>query len=74
MGMKFIRWMTPYHMDGNDNCDDDYGEIFHMYDLTIWMKIPNLIKLILMKMTTWNEMAPTIDIKVTQMKFMFQMN
>jgi hypothetical protein len=72
--MKFIRWMTPYHMDGNDNCDDDYGEIFHMYDLTIWMKIPNLIKLISMKMTTWNETAPMIDIKITKMKFMFQMN
>jgi len=63
MGMKFIRWMTPYHMDGNDNCDDDYGEIFHMYDLTIWMK-----------MITWNETAPMIDIKITKMKFMFQMN
>ncbi len=61
-------------MDGNDNCDDDYGEIFHMYDLTIWMKIPNLIKLISMKMTTWNETAPMIDIKITKMKFMFQMN
>jgi hypothetical protein len=66
--------MTPYHMDGNDKCDNDYDENFHMYDLTIWMKIPNLIKLISMKMTTWNEMVHMIDIKITQMKFMFQMN
>jgi hypothetical protein len=66
--------MTPYHMDGNDNCDNDCDENFHMYDLTIWMKIPNLIKLILMKMTTWNETAHMIDIKITQMKFMFQIN
>jgi hypothetical protein len=72
--MKFIRWLTTYHMDGNDNCDNDYDEKFHMYDLTIWVKIPNLIKLILMKMTTWNEMAHMIDIKITQVKFMFQMN
>lgn len=72
--MKFIRWMTPYHMDGNDKCDNDYDENFHMYDLTIWMKIPNLIKLISMKMTTWNEMVHMFDIKITQMKFMFQMN
>jgi hypothetical protein len=53
-------------MDGNDKCVNDCDENFHMYDLTIWMKIPNLIKLILMKITTWNETAPTIDIKVTQ--------
>jgi hypothetical protein len=66
--------MTPYHMDGNDKCDDDYDENFHVYDLTIWMKIPNLIKLISMKMTTWNEMVHMFDIKITQMKFMFQMN
>jgi hypothetical protein len=61
-------------MDGNGNCDNDYDEKFHMYDLTIWMKNPNLIKLISMKMTTWNETTHMIDIKVTQMKFMFRMN
>ncbi len=71
--MKFIKWMTSYHMDGNDKCVNDYDENFHMYDLTIWMKISNLIKLILMKMVTWNEMAHVIDIKVIQMKFLFQM-
>jgi hypothetical protein len=72
--MKFIKWMTSYHMDGNGKCDNDYDENFHMYDLTIWMKTPNLIKLISMKMTIWNETSHMIDIKVTQMKFIFQMN
>jgi hypothetical protein len=72
--MKFIRWMTSYHMDGNGKCDNDYDEKNHMYDLTIWIKIPNLIKLISLKMTRSNEIAHMIDIKVTQMKFMFQIN
>ncbi len=49
-------------MDGNDNCDNDYDEKFHIDDLTIWVKIPNLIKLISMKMTTWNETTRMIDI------------
>ncbi len=72
--MKFIRWMTSYHMDGNGKCDNDYDEKIHMYDLTIWIKIPNLIKLISLKMTGSNEIAHMIDINVTQMKFMFQIN
>jgi hypothetical protein len=72
--MKLIRWMTSDDMDGNAKCVNDYDEKFHMYDLTIWMKIPNLIKLISMKMTTWNEIVHMIDIKVTQMIFMFQIN
>ncbi len=66
--------MTSYHMDGNGKCDNDYDEKNHMYDLTIWIKIPNLIKLISLKMTRSNEIAHMIDIKVTQMKFMFQIN
>jgi len=66
--------MTSYHMDGNGKCDNDYDEKFHMYDLIIWIKIRNSVKLISMKMIASNDIVHMIGIKVRQMKFVFQSN